>query len=903
MKTPRRALFSQYPLIQIAVAYSFGILASYYLGSRLSLSIACAALSSAATLFLLVRNQVPFAGVTLFLSVFFCGGILLTFEDRAQQPDSLKRLLYENQLEQDTPVVLTGTIADPPLFARGRIYLTLTAEAVGTKSSESKVSGLVSILASFKDEAGEQAYRDLRLEYGTRIAVKAILTWSDKYRNPGVSTLTEYLDRKGYEATGFVKSPRLITRLNDPRAFRPLAWLYKWRDQLQSRIDSLFSAETAGVLDAALLGNRYNLSRTTAERFRVGGTFHVLVISGLHISFLGGVVFVAVKALTKNRLVQFGLSNIVVWAYSLVVGAESSVSRAALMFSFVTFSAVVFRSASSLNALGGAALVLLVWNPKNIFDPSLQLTFLSVLAIVVIAWPLLRNLYSIGSWRPTRTLPYPPSCSRPLKALSDTIFWSERDWTRELARSAHQYRVFKAPAALALERLRLQRWVRYVFAAIVVSCSVQLVLLPLLIIYFHRLSFSSLVLNIVVSLMLAALTAVSLSALLASLVSKSLAITLAQCANWINWLMVHSVDPFSQFGVASMRLPEYSRWAQTLYILYFVPLLILAVALNRWDPLALPILDKAKSKLGVLLGIVAQLVVVSLALLHPFSAPQPDGKLHVDFLDVGQGDSALVTMPDGTTLLVDGGGRPNFLNASKNVEEFERETRSIGESVVSEYLWWQGFSAIDYVLATHADADHIDGLCDVLRNFSVRSAIVGRTPMSDAEYTKFAETLSQTGTPLTVIQAGDKLSLGGVEIDVLWPTATPDQNAASRNNDSAVIRLKLGKRVILLTGDIEKETEQLLLQDANNLRADVIKVPHHGSRTSSTQAFVTATHSSLAIISVGQTSMFGHPHKEVVDRWKSQGAEVLTTGNCGTISLTTDGKNLSVESFVSCGNY
>src|SRR6185295_5457978 len=154
-----------------------------------------------------------------------------------------------------------------------------------------------------------------------------------------------------------------------------------------------------------------------SERFREGGTFHVLVISGLHISFIGAVVFLIVKRLTKHRLLQFMVPATIVWAYSLAVGADASVVRAALMFTFAGVATIIFRQSSSLNALGGAALVLLVHSPKEIFDPSFQLTFLSVLAIVAIAWPLLSNMSAIGGWYPTRSSPYPPVCSRAFKAF------------------------------------------------------------------------------------------------------------------------------------------------------------------------------------------------------------------------------------------------------------------------------------------------------------------------------------------------------------------------------------------------------------------------------------------------------------------------------------------------------
>ena len=902
MKTPHQWLFSQYPLVQMAVAYSAGLLSSSYLQPRLSIIVTLYAVCSAVAVVATLRKRIQFAGVSLLLAAFFAGSLLFTIQRGRNEAGSIKHLITEYRVAPDEVIELTGILSEQPTFARRRAYLTLRVESARFKECELPSSGLVSLLVASRDEASDKEYRNLRLHYGTRIRVKTTVTRTDKYRNPGVSTLTEYLDRKGYDATGYVKSPWRITRFEDTRVFPPLAWLYSWRERLQQQVDMLFSIETAGVLDAALLGNRYNLSRLTTERFRQGGTFHVLVISGLHISFLGGFVFLASKWLSNNRLMQFAFSSGAIWAYALAVGGGASVVRAALMFSCVTFATVVFRSASSLNALGGATLALLVHSPKDVFDPSLQLTVLSVSAIVVVAWPMLERLSAVGNWRPTRSSPYPPSCSRRFKAIAEILFWKEREWKKEVSRFTHHYRVLKAPAALWLERFHIQAVLRYVFGAVVISGSVQLVLLPLLIVYFHRVSMASVVLNIVVGAVLAMLAAVSLAALLLSLVSGTLAMPLVHCASAINWLLVHIVDPFQSLGIASMRIPEYSGWAQPLYVIYFIPLILLAVKLNNWNPLGPPLSKDRTSRNGVTPALITQVGLVAVLLLHPLSARRADGKLHVDFLDVGQGDSALVTMPGGATLLVDGGGRPNFLNGPVEVdgayERFEPDARSIGETVVSEYLWWRGLDTVDYVLVTHADADHIDGLNDVVRNFSVRAAFVARTPANDVEYSKFAQSLADTGTNLTVLQAGDRWLLDGVDTLVLWPPPGLEV-APSHNNDSLVIRLQFGAQAILLTGDIEKGAETALVKESANLSADVVKVPHHGSKTSSTEEFVNATRPEFAIISVGQTSMFGHPHREVVDRWRASGAQVLTTGGSGTITVKTDGKQISVTRFLS----
>ena len=860
---PHRSLFSQHPLVQLALAFSSGVCAANYVSIRLSWLLGAGAVCSTLLLSFVQKNRMQVAGVTLLSAMFMSGMVLVELERRNES--SLRRLLEQSE---DQQLTLTGALDGPPEFARDRVYLSMRVE---------NVTGRVSLLVTLRDAPSTNQFNSLQLRYGTRIRITTTLDRTGNYRNPGVTSLAEFLDRNGYDGTGIIKTPAAITRLDDTRVFPPLAWLYDWRSRLQQQIDTRFQPETAGVLDAALLGNRYNLSPDASERFREGGTFHVLVISGLHISFIGAVMFLIVKRLTRRRALQFLFPAVIVWAYSLAVGADASVVRAALMFTFAGVGTILFRQSSSLNALGGAALVLLVHSPKAIFDPSFQLTFLSVLAIVVIAWPLLSNMSAIGAWYPTRAMPYPPACSRGFKYICEVLFWREKKWTQELARSTHHYRLVKAPLASRLERYHVQAILRYTFGAVVVSASVQLMLLPLMIVYFHRLSLASLVLNIVVSILLAALVVVALLALLLGQVP------LFKLADAINWLMVHSVDPFSTFDWATFRLPEYSGPAALIYAVYYLPLLILVVALSHWRPLALQAERHCKLHRYVLPLTCAQLFLLGVLVLHPLSSDHPNGLLRIDFLDVGQGDSALVTMPDGTTLLVDAGG--NTIDS----------TRRIGETVVSEYLWWRGLGQIDYVLATHADADHIDGLNDVLKNFTVRSVLIARRPTDDPEFSKFSQTLTRTNTPSETIEAGDVIHFGDVAVGVLWP---PDTAEKSTNNDSIVLRIQFGERSILLTGDIEQATERTLLASQQQLHADVIKVPHHGSKTSSTEGFVAATNPQLAIISVGRNSRFGHPHKEVVERWQSTGATVLTTGNSGTITITTDGHNLSLKTFL-----
>jgi competence protein ComEC len=885
----------QSPLFHVAVAFSTGILGARIFAISHFITIAgCALMSASAVVFLLKRR--------LLLTTCCLAGALISSglwlaQSHADNisSNSIRKLIEEGKVDPREPVELMGVVDGPVDAARDAYHFTLKIERLRAKGVESEAEGLVEIVAGLESPGSRSGYEQLELVHGTRLRVKTKLRRTDNFRNPGVQGFAEYLDRKGFDATGFVKNPLLIERLDEQRISLPLTWFYRSRTSMQREIDEHFSADTAGVLDAALLGNRYNLLPDTAERFRAGGTFHVLVISGLHISFIGAVVLVITRRLTKRRSLQFSCSVVVLWIYTLAVGAEASVVRSALMFTMVALARVIFRRASTLNALGGAALFLLIWRPQNLFDPSFQLTFLSVLAIVIVALQLMEKIKAIGSWRPMYDSPYPPACARWLRNFSECLYWSERAWKAEMDESVYSYKLIKSRAAPLLERFWIQRVCRYSFNALVVSLSVQLLLLPFLVLYFHRLSLASIFLNIGVSMIMAVLAIVALVALLVSTVNVAAALPLFALANLLNWLMVHSVDPFARLGLASFRLPHYSGKAAVIYGVYYVPLTVLTIAVARWNPLERP---RAKRSTAFTSGmIVSQIALIGVVILHPMSNGIPDGRLRVDFLDVGQGDCALVTMPDGTTLLIDGGGRPNFSSARPDTEAPARPIRRIGETVVSEYLWWRGLDAVDYILATHADADHIDGLNDVAMNFKVRAALVARTPPADAEFRRFQETLKSRAIPLSVVSGGDVLHFGEVSCAVLWPPPSSDPAAPSGNNDSLVVRLQFGPHAILLTGDIESVAEKAIVKQNSPLSATVVKVAHHGSKTSSTGTFIDATHPKLAIISVGQVSIFGHPNSDVVERWKSAGAGVMTTGRSGMITVTTDGKDLRVEEF------
>jgi competence protein ComEC len=854
----RRPSYSLLPLFFLASAFAAGILCERLTAPPLAPTLACGLSATLVSLLSFFRRNCRAATTTtLVLVAFACAGAgLSAVERRSHAEDSLRRFYEDGRIEAGAPVELTGVLTRPPEVAPDGLALRLRVERVRYKGEDGACVGAVELFAPTRDARARVEYEALELRRGARLRVLVVLSRAERFRNPGVARWSEFLERKELDARGTIKSPLLVERLDDERVALPLVWLDAQRARLIDSARDLFSVETAGVVNASLVGQRHGLTRDVAERFREGGTFHVLVVSGLHVTFVGGLVWRLARRITRRPARRWAAATLCVWLYAVMVGAESSVVRAALMFTLMTFAPVVARRATSVNALGGAALVLLAWRPSQLFDPSFQLTFLSVLAIIALAWPLLSKLRDAGAWRPTQERPFPPVAPRCWVALGESLYWSERVWRRELARSTYTYEMFKTPLAARLERWRLQRGARYLFASVVVSSCVQAGLLPVLVLYFHRLTPAALLLDIWVGLLMLLLSFAALTAMLLAVFSTTLAAPFVWLAERCTWLMTHGVEPFAAMGAAGLRLPEYTGAAAIVYVLYYAPLVFLAVALARWRPVrtrheAFDASADAPGRRLVMLAAAAQVLLFLVIVFHPLSAARPDGRLRIDFLDVGQGDAALLTTPEGKTLLVDAGGRPAFDTRTRSdVDDdgqedapFERDTRGVGEMVVSEYLWRRGLDRIDLIVATHADADHIDGLNDVLKNFRVGAALVGRAPADDEEFARFAETARRAGgVPVQLVMRGDAFEFGGASFEVLWPSAAVEgAAAASPNEESLVLRVRYGRRSFLLTGDIEARAEaSLVAAEGAALRCDALKVAHHGSLLS-TKCFLLIT--------------------------------------------------------------
>lgn len=899
MQTPARPhTFNRYPLFCLAVCFAAGILLAKYIAVESSITIL--AISVLAVISLAYRKT---SIATLLISLAFVAAGVLVFKSEQKinaSPERLRNLYDNGSIRSGTPVEIEGVLMRAPELAFEGVFLDVRSVSLYYRGVHRTVSGDVRV---FSPTDPSREFSTLNsplstLKYGSRIRVVCALELDDEYLNPGVVGYRELLDRAQTDATCSVKSPLLIEHVADEPVFLPLASVHRWRTTLIDEFRTKLEPRAAGVMIASLLGNEHFLDKDTAGVFRDGGTFHILVISGLHITFIGGLLLFVIRRITNRRWVQFVATTSVLWAYTLSVGGDVPVVRAAIMFTIISFSFVIYRQSSLLNSFGLCAIIILLWRPSDLLYPSFQLTFVSVAAIIGCAFPFVTKLREIGEWTPAASKPFPPNVPVWLIRICETLYWRDEAWRFERKRQVWTANITKAPYFGGRIRDLWQKVLRYLFEGLFVSLIVQFWMLPLSVVYFHRISIASVVLNLWVGILIALGSFAAVAGSLSSYFSELMAGGFYAIAGIFNRLMLALPQLVSDNAWASFRLPAYSEGGRAVYVIYFVPVVLLAFAANRWRPFDLRHNSLLADRRIIAILLLSTLTFSLVIAFHPFSTPNPDGRLHVEFLDVGQGDSILVTFPNGRTMLVDGGGQFDYRKGGdEDSDIIEPDRRRIGEAVVSEVLWAKGYSRIDHILATHAHADHMQGLVDVARNFEIATAIFGRTPSKDEDFVELQHLLRQRGVAIETVSRGDVLQFGDIRVEVLHPFQAKDANAASENDDSVVLRIVYGSRAILLTGDIERAAENALLVNGGTLNADIVKVAHHGSRTSSTFQFVAATRARYAIIPVGRNSPFGHPHAEVVERWLAAGVRVFKTGDNGMISVSTNGSDLVIEQF------
>ncbi|HYB20065.1 MAG TPA: DNA internalization-related competence protein ComEC/Rec2, partial [Thermodesulfobacteriota bacterium] len=651
--------------------------------------------------------------------------------------------------------------------------------------------------------------------------------------NPGAFDYRRFLALQEIWVTAYANSSAEIVRMEEGNGNAFFRLVEKGREKIRVFLDENAPVETRGIIKALVLGERGDISREVNEKFIVTGVNHILSISGLHVALVAAFFFGAARFILKlfpPLLLRLNLNKasalvaiIPVIFYTFIAGLGVAAVRSTIMVLSFLLALLLDREKDLYDALLVAAFFILVVNPAALYDISFQLSFLSVLAI----------LYLIPRF---------------MEYFDFLKIWPYKSWMEEQP-----------------------RWKRKVFAylggSLLTSAAAVLGTGPLVAYYFNRISLVGFVSNLLlVPLMGFANTLLSLLTALQVFFFQPMAKILTSLNVFLLDVSLILVDFFSRFPSASKRVT--TPTVPELLLIY--GMFLLAANLKRWR--------RAFYGLILLAGVYAALQT------HGYYTIHHSKELTVTFLDVGQGDAAVISFPNGKVMVLDGGGTPDG--------SFDP-----GERIVAPYLWKMKRKTIDYLVSSHPHPDHLQGLLFLLENFEVG---------------KVWDNGDRNGTspwiPKFLELAGERLKekgwremeeeIDGVKVVSLHPPLESDRRRNfSGNNGSLVLRLTFEGVSFLFCGDVESAAEKEILQTSATLQSAVLKVPHHGSKSSSTQKFLESVRPRYAVFTVRAGARNRLPHPTVLERYEALGVKIYRSDRDGAITFITDGKALRVKTF------
>ena len=726
-------------------------------------------------------------------------------------------------------VRLDGIVADQPERSGNSLRFVFQTSSIDEGDGWAELTADVLVTAR-PDPELVSLRREPHVRYGDRLMLAGSLA------APPVLDTFDYRDHLASQGIHLVMDFPKVELLADGRGNPILAGLYDFRDEMGRSLQRTLPEPQAAVAQTLLLGQRDNLTLEMREDFRGTGTSHLLAISGLHV----GVVLVLTMAGSAFLLGRRGpyfllVPLLALWGYALLSGASPSVVRAAIMGTVYLAAVAAGRPRNVFPALALAAGVMAGLEPAILKNLSFQLSFAAVSGIALLGLPL-------------------------------------TGWFQEKLHLTYDQQGLLCSVA------------RGALLSAVVSVAATIATLPLVAFHFQQLPTLGIPATV---LALPALPPILMTSGL-TVAADAIHPALGQVVGWAAYVPITYLTGVIQaFAAIPVSIIEIPRFRGILVWLYYVPITL--AALTPWHTL-----NSARKKAQAFLSPISftfsaanlRLLVPAAALLllaaviwaHALSAS--DGRLHVIFLDVDQGDGILIVTPAGQRVLVDGGPDPV----------------AAVEALNAHLPFWD--RRLDLVVSTHTDEDHLAGLVGVVQRHPV-DAVVEGIPGTSSLYLTWRQALEEKSIDPVAIHRGAAIDLGdGLSLNVLNPPLdSGPPSVRDSNNNSVVLRLQYGAVGFLLTGDIEENAELELIREGLPISSDVLKVSHHGSNNASGPFFLRAVSPAVAVVQSGEDNRFGHPHREVIDRLQKLVGEdgLYVTAVDGTVELTTDGHRLWVK--------
>ena len=772
---------------------------------------------------------------------------------------------------------ILGQIDNQPSQIKNRTSFDLRVAALDADHQTHAVAGLLRVTA-----VGDRP----ELAVGDKIRFKARMRSIANYKNPGGFDYKRFMAFKGIYATAYVRGDRIrIVENSPPDAVSRM--IHRVRSTFAGLVEKSGTSDVQGVLKAIIIGDRTQISDATRQSFNRAGVGHLLAISGLHIGIVATVSFAFlhwlmgwIKPLLRRawtRKAAALLSLVPVIAYGVIAGLSPSTQRAVLMVSVFLMTFLLAKEQDSMNTLALAALVILVVDPVSLFSISFQLSFVTVF-VIIFGFSSIQN-----------------------------------DGFLQLAQNQSNWQKWLSV-----------RLVSFLLVSLFAVCGS----LPLVAFYFNQISLVGPAANLLVvpligfitiPLGLVALFLSPLSLTLAAWCLRAGAVSLTWALDIVNFF---AELPFAAIQTVTPSMLEIACF----YILGGALLIILrsrpdgvpgvpaatAALSNRHAGTSedsVPAITRKLEKISRLdwaggSGEASPRKLARILVIMALITLSADGcywlyqrfwhsDLRVTVIDVGDGNAALLEIPGGYTIMIDGGGLPD--NSSFDV----------GARIIAPFLWCKKIKTVDLLILSHPNSDHLNGLIYLADHFNVKTLWTNGEPGNTLGYHNLMKVCAGRGilSPPYAHMAREH-QISGVRLDLLYPPQDFMEHKESdkwrnTNNNSLVVKVSYGDAAFLFTGDITVPAElELVGLAAGRLSSMVLIAPHHGSRSSSSQEFIEKVDPEVVVVSCGRNSRFNFPHPEILQRYNDLGVSIYRTDLNGAVNLSTNGQQLEVNSFI-----
>ena len=653
-----------------------------------------------------------------------------------------------------------------------------------------------------------------KLEYGDKINITGI------YCEPRGRTNFKGFDYKKYLKTvkvyGTIKDEK-IKIISKNNSFILFKQIHKISKSLNNKIENLeLTSDEKALLKCMLIGNKEDLTEDIINNFEESNMSHILAISGMHIGYI-----ILVSSFIFNKIFgkHFGkiITSIFIVFFMLLTNFTPSVLRAGITGIILILSNFFYRRYDNIEAVFLALLIILVYNPFLIQDIGLQLSFAGVLGIILFS-------SNIKKW------------------LKD---YFEKANTRAIRKNRK------------IKKYILQILNKKIFInigeAVIISISCSITIFPIILISFNKINITNIILSTLSVYLVGPIIIVGFIALLSNIKQIEI-IASFLLKTIINISKMGGKMPLSQIYFITPSIITIFIYYVCIFLIFNILKIKIEKNKNSFQKRVLNLFYLVIFKIKKYLKKIISIICVILLIFNLYIFIPKDLKLH--FIDVGQGDSCLIITPKNKSILIDGGGS---------------ETFNVGSKTLMPYLLDRKIMSIDYILISHFDTDHVKGLLYIIQKMRIKNIIISKQPEKSQNFEELMQIIKNKNVNLITVNAGDKIKIEkDVYLDILWPDSKTFISENMLNNNSIVCKLVYKNFTCLFTGDIEEIAEKQILQKYKNnlkvLNSTILKVAHHGSKTSTTQEFLEKVHPKIALIGVGKDNKFGHPNDEVLKR-------------------------------------